>query len=254
MNLLPIGNMGIMMPMAGVISGGGGGGGVPVIDSFTLEVGSGGVSRSGCFEVPPVIDSGDLCVLAVAFSHYGAGFNAPAATRKCVTYSAQAMTRSMYTGSAVEDVRVAGFTREATGGEDDGKDQEVTWSGTGSDARSCGIYMRITGANSAAPVDVISAQVNAATTSHQIPGVTTNVDNCLVLAIFAFEGGDASDHTVSIGWTIVGQVKGGVDTYDANCLVAYKEMASAGATGDCTVTSDVSDGSAVGMIAIKPAP
>lgn len=108
---------------------------------------------------------------------------------------------------------------------------------------------RITGADSANPVDV-SSQVTGTGGSVTFTGVTTTVANTRLLAPYAFQIGTASASSVPTGFTNI--YDNGAGAVAMN--VSHKAQAAAGATGGLTATiSSASAGSpwASQLIAVK---
>ena len=89
-----------------------------------------------------------------------------------------------------------------------------------------------------------------------ISGLTTTVDDCLVFAIWTFDGGDSISFSVSgTGWTELLELRRSVtDTFESGG-VAYKKMSGRGASGTCTVSSGSAQDSMAGtQFAIAPPP
>jgi len=111
--------------------------------------------------------------------------------------------------------------------------------------------------SSAGDVNVIGADTNSAlnVTSLAIAGVNTTVDDCLVFAVHAYDGGDGPTFTTSgTGWTKHSEVTSdGADTLNGSSgCVSTKVQATLGATDDCTISSGTSDGMTGFMFAIEP--
>ena len=151
-------------------------------------------------------------------------------------------------GSGVSDAHVAVFYRLADGTE--GATQEFT---SNSADFLWGYYIRISSVDTSSPLDVTgSFYNNGSSASHVVTEITTTSVNCLAFTVLAFDGGDGLPFVWSgTGWTKEGEIYGGgTGSAGASGTWGTKEMPSTGATGDVTITSNVTDGAAGMQFAI----
>jgi|GEM_PF-2514985 len=94
------------------------------------------------------------------------------------------------------------------------------------------------------PIDVTGSDYNGSSaSSHAVTGVTTTIDDCIARAILAGDGGDTYPFTVSgTGWTEDFEIQAGTGSGNCSGCIATKTMSTAGATGNCTFSLNVSDG------------
>ena len=112
---------------------------------------------------------------------------------------------------------------------------------------------RLTGVDGTTPVDVVGTPEREASSNPDHSGITTTVDDCLIVAAFSFDGGDAHPSSVAGPFTEQAELSSGTGNQDASGGIATKEQATAGATGACTWTTDSSDGNWGCMLAIAGA-
>ena len=211
----------------------GGGGGVPVVEAWAAS-NTGGTSGTLLnLTAPSGITSGELLV---AICGGDANLNS--------WVTPTDWTQELFSGNNSANVVV--FWKISDGGE---TDLAITYS-TGADL--LGWYIRISGENST-PIDVSGIGTGASST-HVIAEVTTTVADCLVLYGLVFDGGDGVPFSVAgTGWTETDEQTSGT-AFDKCCgCFGTKEQATAGVTGDATVTSNVSDGASYFQLAIAPA-
>jgi len=88
-----------------------------------------------------------------------------------------------------------------------------------------------------------------------ITQVTTTLDECLVLAVYAYDGGDDGGFsTGGTGWAELTEARSGTGSGNASGGVSWKKMSGAGATVACTVSVGLNDGMAGFQLALAPAP
>ena len=211
---------------------------VPVIESFTSNSSSSQDSAI-TFTKPGSVAVDDLLMVIIGNDDTGSGdeFAAPAGWNKIGE-----------PGSGTSDAHVAVFYRLADGTE--GATQEFT-----SDSADYlwGYYIRISSVDSSSPLDVIgSFYNNSRSSSHVVTEITTTSVNCLAFTVLGFDGGDGLPFVWSgTGWTKEGDIYGGsVGSGGASGTWGTKEMPSTGATGDVTITPDITDGAAGMQFAI----
>lgn len=153
-------------------------------------------------------------------------------------------------GNASSDAHVAAFYRVADGTE--GATIAVP-AAAGQDY--WGYYIVVEGNHTTSPLDVTGTTLveGSGSGSPDVPSVTTTVDNCLAIACLGFDGGDGAPFTVSgTGWSKVSEIQAGTGSANASGSFAAKTQTAAGATGACTFTTNVIDGSASFQFAIAP--
>jgi hypothetical protein len=151
-------------------------------------------------------------------------------------------------GSGVSDSHIGVFWREADGTEgatlncpQNNSENGVVW------------YLRVTGADTSSPIDVMGTITEGETNSLAITAATTTVDNCLAFYVQCFDGGDGLSYTVSgTGWSESDEQQSGTGQADSSGSWGTKLVASAGTTGSPTVTASVTDGMGGVVFAITP--
>lgn len=190
--------------------------------------------------------SGDVVVLIVLTKSANVDsdeFNTPTGWAKIV---------GLIPSSSAIDCMGMSYIRAASG--DSGDDNPiVTWS---TSAPSFGWYIRVTGADTSDMLNIAGVDAQTVSTSIACPSVTTDKVNCLAFYFNAFDGGDGLPMSVSgAGWTESAE-KSVLDSDSTNVVsgsFGTKDQASAAATGDATVTADVSDGIIGAQFAINEA-
>lgn len=153
------------------------------------------------------------------------------------------------TGGAGPSVHIGVYAKIADGTE------PSTVTVTASDSANWNAYyLRISGAHETNPVTQISFGIEASdVSSHTIEGVTTTVDNSLIIYSLAFDGGDGFPFSVAGSDFIeIDDFQTSTATDELSGCFGARELPIAGASGTATVTSSVSDGSAYVQIAIAP--
>ena len=117
-------------------------------------------------------------------------------------------------------------------------------------------YLRISGVDTSTPISVAgtaAGQGNIGATA-VIPEVTTTVDNCLAFYHLGFDGGDGYPFSVAgTGWTESDEQQSQTGAGGCSSCWGTKEQATAGLTGDATVTASSGDGMSYVQFAIAPA-
>lgn len=150
-------------------------------------------------------------------------------------------------GDAVVDAHIAAFWRIADGTE--GASVSVP-------AQSIddmyGWYLRITGArNVGDPIHKTGGKFVGNTTSTEITGVETTFKDCLVICVYAYDGGDGGTFNVSgTGWTKLDQQNAGTGSSNGSGCIAYLNQESPGDVQDITIGCSLADGSTGFMFAI----
>lgn len=149
-------------------------------------------------------------------------------------------------GDGTADAHIAVYSRIADGTEGATESwdntQDVTVLGT--------YYLRISGVDSADFPHLVSLSSAGPTTAHTISSITTTADNTLVFYAAGIDGGQTAAIS-GTGWTEIAEednLSGGQLTI----TFGSRTLASAGSTGDATLTLGASDGAAFGQIAVAP--
>ena len=143
-------------------------------------------------------------------------------------------------GEFASDTHWGSYYREIDGTEGAGP---YTFTANSTDNMTI-ICMLVRGVNSSNPFGSLGSEYNSeASASHTITGITTGNDNSLAMAILVFDGSDGAPFSVSgTGWSKYTDVDNTANDGDeTEILIATKDMPSAGATGDVTVTPATSD-------------
>lgn len=214
---------------------------IPVVASFTENSSTG--ASSFTLTKPASVAAGDLLVIIAANDD----------TTDLTQFTGDAIpgfTQISYIGSSVMDIHIAAFYRVADGTEG----ASFTVTATSSDDLTAWC-LRITGANRWAPIDAVNDGYSAAIIDAIIPAVTTTVNDCLVLACNAYDGGDNGTYTITgTGWTSVDQNVTATGTGNLSAGVAQRDQATAGAGTACTFNASgaASDGNHGFQFAIAP--
>ena len=117
-----------------------------------------------------------------------------------------------------------------------------------------GWYLRISGADTTTPINISATETSLPSLSFATPTVTSTVDGCLAIYGLSFDGGDGYPFSVSgTGWAQTAELQAGSAGSQSSGCWGEKEQTTAGATGDATVTSSISDGATYFQLAIAPA-
>ena len=115
-------------------------------------------------------------------------------------------------------------------------------------------YLRVSGVNTTTPFNVTASPATGIGSSRAIPEVTTTVDSCLAFYLLSFDGGDGYPFSVSgTGWTESDDHQSSTGGSVSSGCWGTKEQATAGLTGDATVSCSASDGQAYLQFAVAPA-
>lgn len=148
--------------------------------------------------------------------------------------------------------------RVLTSADDAVADYTFTCTRTGL-GRTIGDLVRVPGPFTGDPIEFIGTvtQNNTSQATHNALSGTTTVDHCIVFALMNFYGTDGITTTVSgTGWTKRKEIAGGGQAANAGyplMVIADKDQATAGATGNCTFTPAVSDSATIVQVAFRPA-
>ncbi len=129
-----------------------------------------------------------------------------------------------------------------------------TFSATRSNERG-GVMLRITGVNTSAPINASLASAAAQASSYNILGVTTDIDDCLILYGFTLDGGDGAPFGVTgTGWSEFQEIVNGTATNQSSGCMGQRDLASQGSAGTAAISfAGGADGCIGAQIAIAPA-
>jgi hypothetical protein len=219
-----------------------GGTSAPVVEGFQATNGGSATSTNLVLDAPAGITPGELLLLIVgnddntATAQFGttpAGWN----------YIGEG-------GDNSADAHIGAFWRIADGTEG----PTVTVVAQSAD-NWWGWYIRISGADTTTPINVNNfAQSTGNAGTHNIPQVTTTVDDCLAIYGLAFDGADGYPFSVAAPWTEQDEQQAGTSNTEASGCWGTQDIPTAGGTGIAAVTASVSDGAAYFQLAIQPAP
>jgi hypothetical protein len=212
----------------------------PTVQGFQASNGGTATSTNLVLAAPTGITAGELLLLIVSDDY---------ATTVSPHFNAvTGWTKLGESGSTTPDAYIGVYWRIATGTEG-----TVTVTSTTA-AYWMGWYIRISGANTTAPINTQNFAISTAAgvNPHVIPQITTTVDNCLAIYGMSFDGGDGAPFSVTSPWTeSAEQTNGAATTYNSGCW-GTKVQATAGATGTASVTCALIDGAAYFQLAIRP--
>ncbi len=215
-----------------------GDGEIPVIESYSEQSYTG---RSTNIDVskPSGLAIGDLSLVIIANDDTSSGdvFNTKSGWTKIIDI-----------GSGSSDSHIGVYWRITTGSESSterftqvGNDEWVAW------------WIRVSGVDDTTPINIVGNEHIAYGTSLSAYSVTTTEDNCLAISVGTMDGGDGYPFTVSgTDWYEEDDEQSGTSgSSDASGVFGYKEMETAGATGDATIShSASSDGQCTIQFAI----
>jgi hypothetical protein len=214
--------------------GGGGGGGAPAVESYQFSNNDDVAIQANLTLVAPSgISANDFLVL---FAMSDGPIPQFTTTPSGWTFLSEQVGNG---------VTLAVFYKIASGSETD-----VTLITAGT-VDFMGWYIRISNGTS---IDVSGSSTGGASFTHAVGSVTTTVDDCLALYSLVFDGGDGEPFSVGgTGWTQTDEGHNGTTSTSVCGCWGTREMPTAGATGDATVTCAVSDGASWFQLAIAPA-
>lgn len=120
-----------------------------------------------------------------------------------------------------------------------------------------GYYMRLTGVDTASPINVTGTDYNSAANllNHPVTSITTTVSEALAFYTLSGDGGDTYPFSVAgTGWVEQAEIQAGTLGTNAAGTWGTRAMSTAGATGAATVTMTASDGASGFQFAIRPSP
>ena len=144
----------------------------------------------------------------------------------------------MYSGGLNGVLGIGGFSKVASGSE------SGTFTVTNqTTTETIGFYVVVRNANTTDPVDSIATvTTSTAATSIEVVGVQTANNNSLVICHGGYDGGDYTNLAYSAGWTLYSShsaIPG--NAFSNGGMWGYKYQVTAGATGNCTISNDLSD-------------
>ncbi len=220
------------------------GGGIVVESGWTSNTAIPGSSLT--LTKPSGVVSGDLLLILV-----GSDDNSATAQWNDTTLKPSGFTLINESGNdTVSDAHAAAFYRVANGSEGTtinvpAQSSDDFW----------GFYIRVTGASTTDPINVIGADYNGGSAaSHAVTGITTTEDQSLAFYLLSGDGGDVYPFTVSgTGWTESDEIQAGGGTANASGVWGTQLVASAGGTGAATVGLSVADSATGFQFAVNPA-
>lgn len=197
--------------------------------------------------MPTGLSIGDVCIVIVG-NDYTASADAQWDNS---TLKPTGFTLIATNGNGTTSCHVAAFYRVIDGSESwpisvPARDSEDFW----------GFAIRVTGVDTANPLDGVGSALMQTTgaTSHVIPGFNTTNNDCLAFYALSFDGGDGDPFSVSgTGWSESAEAEAGTGAGNCGGCWGTKSQPTAGATGDATVTSNVSDQSTARQWALRGA-
>ncbi len=209
----------------------------PVVAAFTsTDSGGTGVTELTLTQ-PSGVSTGDLLVLICA--------NDASNTADWNTLTG--WTRFINANTVVADAAIGCYWRVADGTEG----TSVTPTSISS-SEAVGWYLRVTGADTSTPINVVGSLRAMRSTTHTGDPITTTVDDCLAFYVIAFDGGDGAPFSVASPWS---ESDEGASGRLAGVGAAWGTLvvATAGSSGSPEITSSTSDGASVMTFAIAPA-
>jgi len=224
---------------------------IPVIESVTTAT---AVSLATDLTVayPSSIAAGDLLLVVVVNDEK----NIATALYDDSTNKPTGFTLINESGNDYSDSHVAAFYKVAAGTETG--NFTIPCVSSNANTGTCGWCFRISGAHGSSPLDVTGADSQSTSsynlTDLDLASCTTTENDCLAFGVACFDGGDGYNFTITgTGWTKESELTEDVaDTDTASGVVSTKDMATAGATGVCTVAGSVLDGISGFTFAIAP--
>ena len=212
----------------------GGGGGIPVVEAFSAVTST--TTTSITATDPGGITSGELLMLLMTSD--------TAIDPYTTTPSGWTLLQSFVnSNSAAYGI----FYKIASGSEGDvtvtvGSADHIVW------------YLRVSGANTTTPINVLGSSNAGAGTNSTALSVDTTTDNCLAFYLNSFDGGDGYPFSISgTGWTETDEQQVSTSGSANSGSWGNKDQETAGATGNVTITASTSDGQSTVQFAIAPA-
>lgn len=194
---------------------------------------------------PGTTTSGDLLLIMSSVDNSGASQQFDDSSNK-----PSGFTLINHAGGGSGDCHTAAWWKAYAG--DESWPISVPYAASGED--QVAFSARITGANLTSPIHKVGSDYDASGSSHALSGVTTTVDNCLIIYVLGFDGGDGASFSVSgTGYTEAAEAAvSGAGNTSSGCW-GSRNLASYGASGTATVASSASDGATGFTFAILPA-
>ena len=222
---------------------GGSGGGIPVIESFTTD--SILAAQRLILNKPSGVVSGNLLIIAVTNENTDdtQQWNNTTYKPSGFTWITTSLGTAV-TGTNNSQTHCAVFWRIADGSEND----TIGVPCVGGVMEQIGFYLRISGAHATTPIDVSDSPMDSTyyneRDSIQIHSLTTGYANELALFVCARDYGDGLPHTVSgTGWSKISENLANAGDFGLTASIVQKDVTSAGATGQVTVTAITARGS-----------
>jgi hypothetical protein len=212
-----------------------------VRESFTENVGTG---SSLVLDKPTGVAVGDLLLILVGNDNTTNTDQWDNATLKPTGF-----TLIGEGGTTNSDVHVASFWRIADATEG------ASFTVPAQSANSCvGFCIRYSGVDTTTPIHVASAGNTDLASPFDITGVTTTVDDCLVVCVVIHDGGNVTTFSVSgTGWTKIDEIFQDTVADATSGAYAERQMSGQGASGTASWTVTANAAKTVGwQFAIAP--
>jgi hypothetical protein len=203
-----------------------------VIEGFEFASSTSASYTCGPCNKPSGVEAGDLLVLI--------GMNDDSTNNPQFSDNKSGWNFVKNCGTTGSDSHVGVFWRIATGSE--GSDESITMY---DDEGWMLWYLRISGVDSSGTQEALGvcSTVMGGLYYQDMPEIQTTNADCLAMAFAAHDGGDGHPFTISgTGWTLGQSNNNSSSSTELSGCWAYKNMATAGWTADCRVTSQVKDG------------
>lgn len=216
---------------------------VPVVDTGGIKQADSGGStvNSLAVAIPDSLVSGDIWLMIAGNDNSGS----TADVFDAIT-TPDAFVKQAVAGDATSDCKVTIFYRVADGTES----STVSANDPGTAHEAWRFSARITGVDNTSPIDVTGTEANVGSAgSLAITEVETTQADCLAVYGHAFDGGDGDPFSVSgTGWAEVDEAASGTTSPDAAGSWGTKDQATAGLTGDATVSNTSNNDGHTGII------
>ncbi len=192
---------------------------------------------------PSSVEVGDLLIIMV-----GNDDNTATAQWNDTTLKPTGFSLINETGDNTSDAHSAAFYRIA-----DGTESATTSVPAQVAANYWGFYMRVTGASTTNPINVVGTDYSVNNlASHPITSITS-ATNTLAFYLLSADGGDTYPFSVSgTGWTESAEIQTNTGATDAAGTWGTRSMTAFGSTGNATVAMTVTDGASGFQFSVNP--
>ena len=155
-------------------------------------------------------------------------------------------------GTTTSDCHTGAFYRIITGSES--WPITIPWT-SNNNTHAVAYAVRVTGIDTSTPLHITGTTFDDNTgTTHAVPSLTTTLNNSLIFYVLGAQGGDMDPVSVSgTGWSESAENTAGTTGTGATLTWGTRELATAGASGAATVTTNSSDGTNSWQFAIAEA-